>query len=221
MLVQASKMEAVQRYKLRKKVMAAVIAVIVLSSTACSSSLVMQTYANIPTPSVTSWPVNAAVLCEQQTCSHVYSENTSSRPNWEVTTGPSHKKLLHQALSPLFLSTTLVDSLDDVSTKTDFVITPTLQDTQFSLPSETNLKHYEAWFKYSVSIMSIDGEVVTSFPVSGYGTAENTVFKNNQQGLQLAANMALRDLAAKLILGIKQHPKIKAKLVNNVNGHRK
>lgn len=178
----------------------------------CASSLVMQTDANIPRPSVKSWPLNVAVLCDTQTCSHVYNENTTDRPNWQVTTGPSQTQFLKQTLASLFLSTTLIDSLDDVTANYDLVITPTLQDMHFSLPSETQLKHYEAWLKYNVSVTTADGEVVATIPLSGYGKAEDDFFKNNQQGLQLATNLAFRDLGAKLILGIKQHPKIRARL---------
>lgn len=195
--------------------MGAYLIAVTLFLSACSSSFVLETNATLPTSSVMSWPLKVAVLCEPQTCSHVYIENTSARPNWEVTTGPSQTELLKQTLSSLFTSTVFVDSSNEVSPMFDFVIKPTLQDIQFSLPNENYLKQYETWLQYHISVKNTRDELIAEFSINGYGKAEDSFFKNKKEGFELATNLAFRDLGAKLILGINQHPKIREKLVAN------
>ena len=116
--------------------------------------------------------------------------------------------LWQNMLTAMFTSVQMFDSENAVKGQFDTLVTPMLNDMQFSLPSETGLGDYEVWMLYEVTIKTPSGELVAQLPLTGYGKAPSEFLTSKEQGLQAAANEAFRDIASKLIIELRAHPHV-------------
>ena len=172
----------------------------------CASSVVLQTTASIPQPLVQPFPFKTAVYYPEKTRNHSYREDSRDGRRWAITTGESQTALLDRVLKSLFTPVATVNDLESVSEDYDLVIVPTITDMQFALPQETQFDYYEAWVEYELLIKQPSGETIATFSFRGYGKSDKSFFDGDEVGLRNASNRAFRDLGAKLIVMLQQHP---------------
>ncbi|MCZ6803235.1 MAG: hypothetical protein O7D86_04690 [Proteobacteria bacterium] len=164
---------------------------------------------DVPVPLITQHPLDIAVFYEKELREHVYLENTEDRKNWSISTGASQLELFDQILSSLFKNINNITNLKTASTSSyDAIIIPKLMEMQFALPIETQSELYEVWVKYDVYIQHLNGDVIATLPLTGYGKMQTALFKNEKEGLKTAANLAFRDVGAKLVIQFQSSPEI-------------
>ncbi|MEM0910211.1 MAG: hypothetical protein AAGJ37_04510 [Pseudomonadota bacterium] len=166
----------------------------------CASSLVLETDIDVPQPLMQPLPLNTAIHYPESIREHIYIENTEDRSNWSITTGPSHIELFDQVLQSLFASTTFVDNVSEVGVDYDMLITPSIKDIQFALPSETGFSLYEVWIDYELAVEQPNGGQITTLNFTGYGSSPQSFFTRESKGLLTAANAAFRELGAQTIV---------------------
>lgn len=85
------------------------------------------------------------------------------------------------------------------------IFVPGVKEVQFSLPQQTRNGNYEVWVSYTVRLQQPDGKVIAEWPVKGYGKSPEdwNPLGARERGLQAAANVALRDAAAALIISLR------------------
>ena len=169
----------------------------------CSSSLKMVIDSEVPIPVVTKLPLTMGIHYDENFRTFIYSEDSEDRQEWVIDSGTSQVALFDQILPAMFENTTYVDGISAASSDlpVDAVLSPSIDDIQFSLPRETRLDIYEVWIKYKVSIFDNQGQHITDFPLTAYGKSSTEFMKSRDDGLSTAMELALRDAGAKMVLG--------------------
>jgi hypothetical protein len=183
------------------------VAVLVLV-TSCTRAFTVKTHVSLPSPLIVAQPAQVALILPDVTRNHHYKENTVYRPNWSILTGPSHVALWQKMFTSMFTSVQMFDSETAVNGQFDTLVTPRLNDMQFSLPSETGLGHYEVWMSYEITMKTSSGEPIVQFPLTGYGKVPSEFLTTHEEGLQAATNDAFRDIASKLLIELPSHPQV-------------
>ena len=91
------------------------------------------------------------------------------------------------------------------------VFVPRMLELQFSLPQQTRNGNYEVWVKYQIRLQGTDGKLIAEWPITAYGKSPEdwNPLGARERGLQAAANVALRDAAAALILSLRDVPEVR------------
>ena len=175
----------------------------------CNQSLQLKVDSEVPTPLVNKIPMAMGVYYADSFKNYAYHENSAERKNWDIESGSSQVALFDQVLPSMFKEVEHVNSLP-VGGDTDVqaVLVPTIQEMQFSLPQETHLDMYEVWIKYMIRMQDISGNVIAEWPLTAYGKSSTKLFKNREQGLNDAMQLALRDAGAKMAIGFPSWPRM-------------
>lgn len=178
----------------------------------CSNSLDLEVAASIPEPVVTQIPLQVGVYYDEDFRTRIYTENSADREDWRIDTRAARLSLFERVLPRMF------ESVEEISgpkappdSELDAVLHPKLKALQVALPEETHMNFYEAWINYDIRLLEPDGALIYSWDVIGYGKESDTGFFDSRgENLNAAIDTAMRDLGARLILGLPQRPQIRA-----------
>ena len=90
----------------------------------------------------------------------------------------------------------------------DAVFVPAIEEFQVGLPQKTRLNVYEIWVKYNMRLAQSNGDYIADWVMTAYGKSPEETFQSVDAGVNDAANVALRDLAASFTLGFSNIPEI-------------
>lgn len=189
--------------------------------TGCSNSLVAK--GSFPTPLVTAIDASASAFYSSELRSHHYQEQKKDRGKWDIATGAIQVEFF-QTLLPALFSQWHPDQIDpaisDSALQQTFgdkhiVIRPSLADFQYSLPRETRSKVYEVWLKYNMQIYKTDGELLADWLVTAYGKTPTAFLTSDEEAMNSAIQVALRDLGANLSLNLSKVAELKVWLESN------
>lgn len=191
--------EAVRYYPSLPGIMLLLVLALVLSG--CSSSVKLRTEAQVPQPLVSEIPLRVGVHFDEEFRNYLYEEDTEDRPDWRIDNSASRMAMFEHVLSSMFSQVQLVGEIDPSGkNNVDAVISPRVEEMQLALPGETYSDYYEAWIKYTIRLYTPEGELVTEWPVTGYGKSAKRFLGSRDEGLNSAIGMALRDIGAKMAL---------------------
>lgn len=183
--------------------------VLTLALGGCSNSINLRTEAEVPKPLIAEIPLRVGVHFDEEFRNYLYEEDTEDRPDWRIDNSASRIALFEQVLSSMFSRVQSVGNIEAAGNNIDAIISPKVEEMQLALPQETYSDYYEAWIKYSIRLYTPDGELVTEWPVTGYGKSAKGFLSSRDKGLHSAIGMALRDVGAKLALGFPQASPVK------------
>jgi hypothetical protein len=89
----------------------------------------------------------------------------------------------------------------------DGVIEPKLEKFEFDVPIGERDEFVEVWMQYQITVYEPDGATVLQWPVSGYGKSE--LLKDQEDAVQRAAIVAMREAGATISTKFSQQPQIK------------
>ena len=95
----------------------------------------------------------------------------------------------------------------------DGVLIPAIAELQYTIPTHTNVKIYEIWMRYQFRLVNIsaihqqeDGalsfnpdERLASWPITAYGKTPTAFLQTDEEAVNLAAVVALRDAGAHFV----------------------
>ena len=177
---------------------AVMISLVALAAAGCMNSLDMKVASKVPAPLVQKLPLTVGVYYGKHFRNYAYKENSKERPDWDVKTGASQVAMFNTILTSMFRKVVQVSNTHDPNV--DGIIAPRIDDMQFALPTETRSELYEAWVKYDIQLYSPAGELLTRWPLTGYGKSVDKLLKTKKKALSAAITLALRDAGAKLAL---------------------
>ncbi len=178
-------------------------AVLLLTVSACSRSLIFDVETEIPLPLTEQIPATLGIYYPEDFRTYSYQENSDDRPNWAIGIGASQTALFDWLLSHMFKTTVQIQEFDQPDSGIDGIISPELVKFQFAMPDETKIDVYEAWVKYQMKLFDRNGALLADWPITGYGKTAAEFHSNDEEGLNFAINLALRDVGAKLVLGFR------------------
>ncbi len=176
----------------------------------CTNNL--QVKGDLPSPLISPIPQSMGVLYDDQFRNYVYTEKSEDRGKWVIDNGNAQIQLFQQVLPKLFHSVQEISALPtaDSPAATDLVIHPKVTDFQYSVPRETKFKVFEVWIKYNLTVYDANGVLIADWIATAYGKTPTAFMQSNEEAMNAAVIVALRDLGANLSIGALRVPEIKA-----------
>ena len=183
---------------------------IVALLSACASNV--QVTGDIPKPLVDKKNITVAVVNNPRFQTFQYEEKSKDRLQWTIGTGGAQQKLLATLLDAMFSKTSYIDDLPTEGKKidADIILLPKVVDFQYAVPKETKVNIFEVWIKYSIQVYSNQGALIADWIMPAYGKTPTAFLKSEDDALNQAVMMALRDAGASFVSGFDRVPEIKA-----------
>lgn len=185
-------------------------AVLILLS-ACSATTI-NISGTFPAPLVRKLPLTVGVYYDEAFLNHSFIEinDNTGDDQYIINSGASQVALFNTMLPAVFEEVVLLDSMDDAAdyTNLDAVFIPAIEEFQVGLPQKTRLNVYEIWVKYNMRLAGANGDYIADWVMTAYGKSPEETFQSVDAGVNDAANVALRDLAASFTLGFSRIPEV-------------
>ena len=180
--------------------------------TACSAATI-NIVGTFPAPLVQKLPLTVGVYYDDAFTNHSFIEinDNTGDDQYIINSGPSQLELFNTMLPAVFEEVVRLDNLDSDNNlgRLDAVFVPAIEEFQVGLPQKTRLNVYEIWVKYNMRLARSNGDYIADWVMTAYGKSPEETFQSVDAGVNDAANVALRDLAASFTLGFRNVPEIK------------
>jgi hypothetical protein len=119
--------------------------------------------------------------------------------SWVINTGEAQVQIWDTLLAGMFGK---VAHLKDrpgpgqANPDIDGVLIPHVEELQYAIPAQTNIKVYEIWMRYRFELVATDGTPIAEWTMASYGKTPTASLQSDQDAVNLAAVMALRDAGA-------------------------
>ena len=185
---------------------------------ACTASTITIS-GSFPSPLVRKLPLTVGVYYpdELKNYSFIEFDDNTGKDQYIIQSGTSQVEVFNTLLPALFQNVVMLDSLDNVQSNTslDAVFVPAIEEFQLGLPAKTRLNVYEIWVKYNMRLSNANGEYIADWVMTAYGKAPEETFQSVDSGVQDAATVAMRDLAASFTIGFSGIPEVNEWLKDN------
>jgi hypothetical protein len=190
-----------------------------------------------PTPLLDPLPITLGVIYPQAFAEHEFFDEAKGRTetDWLVKTGEAQVTFWDKVFTGMFDEVVHIRDWETVlahGADIDGVIIPAISDLQYTIPTHTNVKIYEIWMRYEFRLVDIsaihqqdDGaltvnpdERLAAWPVTAYGKTPTAFLQTDEEAVNLAAVVALRDAGAHFITTFGATPDIAVWLDNIANG---
>ncbi|WP_195891482.1 hypothetical protein [Luminiphilus syltensis] len=190
--------------------MATLCALLVLAG--CGAKQV-QVKGNFPKPVVEPLPITVGVYYSDEFAAHEFFDEAKGRneSQWLVKTGEAQVAFWDKLFAGAFRKTIRIYDLDQLKKRRkelDAVIVPSIQDLQYTIPLHTNIKIYEIWMRYGFQFISIEDKEISRFALTAYGKTPTAFLQSDEQAVNLAAVVALRDAGANFITSFERIPEV-------------
>lgn len=173
----------------------------------CASQVVVE--ADFPTPLVEPLPVRMGLVFPPELYNFIHSEAIPQQSTWTIDLGDANVAMLEPLFETMFSETR---DLSDVTLEPsrvsglDGVLRTALEKFEFDVPIGERDEFVEVWMQYRLSLYEPDGDLVTEWPVSGYGKAE--LDGKREQAVQRAAIVAMREVGATISTKFAEQPDV-------------
>lgn len=183
---------------------------LLLGLAACAGKVEVQ--GDVPTPLADKRPLHVGVVANPKFQNFQYEEQSKDRLKWTIGTGGAQAKLLDKLLNAMFASVTVLTDLPEAgqSAPVDLIILPRVADFQYAMPRETKVNIFEVWIKYSIQVYDNNGAMLADWLMPAYGKTPTAFLKSEDDALNQAVMMALRDAGAGFVTGFDRVPEIRA-----------
>jgi hypothetical protein len=178
---------------------------------ACSAQRIVLD-GNYPTPLTSKLPLTIGVYYTDNVKEFTYTElnENNGKEQYIIESGNSQVEMFNTLLPAMFTDVVVLDNLDDIPARypqLDAVFVPVIDDFQLGLPAKTRLASYEIWIKYNMRLSDVNGNQIADWVMTAYGKAPGD--NSDNRGINDAANLALRDLAATFSLEVRDVPDVR------------
>lgn len=177
--------------------------------TSCATNVTV--IGKFPTPIVEQFPYRLGLYYPPQFNQYIYQETNKERGELSIDIGSAQVELFNTLLNPLFQHVETVQQAQAPKTDIplDLVLTITVDDFQYTVPKETKVDMYEVWIKYNIQVLDPQGALIADFLLSAYGKTPSEMLKGENESLNQAMIVALRDAGAAFIIQFDKVPEIK------------
>ena len=165
-----------------------------------SKSILLQ--GHFPTPLIDKFRVPIGVYYSPNFSTFKHEEDIPQAGKVSVQAGGINTALFDKLLPGLFANVQRLSS-PVATAQVRGVLIPEIAEMQFSLPQQTHNGLYEVWLRYDIKLQDSTGKVVAQWPLTGYGKSPDGWFVQRTGGLNDAADVALRDIAASFTLSLR------------------
>ena len=197
-----------------------------LLAAGCSTKQV-EVEGNFPKPLLDPLPITLGVIYPSAFAEHEFFDEAKGRAesDWLVKTGEAQVEFWDILFTGLFDEVVHIRDWETVQTRSadiDGVLIPTIADLQYTIPTHTNVKIYEIWMRYQFRLVDItaihqqeDGslsfnpdERLAAWPITAYGKTPTAFLQTDEEAVNLAAVVALRDAGAHFVTTFGAAPEV-------------
>lgn len=154
-----------------------------------------------PAPLIEPLPITLGVWFGDDFATHEFFDESTSRneSSWIVTTGAAQLQMWDTLLAGMFVNVVQLKAQpmqDQPIPNVDAVLIPHIEELQYAIPKHTQIKVYEIWMRYRFELVSADGNPIAAWGMTSYGKTPTAFLQSDQDAVNLAAVMALRDAGA-------------------------
>ncbi len=173
---------------------------------------------SFPKPLLDPLPVTLGVIYSSAFAEHEFFDEAKGRAesDWLVKTGEAQVEFWDILFSGMFEDVVHIrdwETVQSLGAEIDGVIIPAIAELQYTIPTHTNVKVYEIWMRYQFRLVDIsalhqrdDGalsfnseERLATWPITAYGKTPTAFMQTDEEAVNLAAVVALRDAGAHFI----------------------
>ena len=189
-----------------------------------------------PAPLLEPLPITMGVIYPSAFAQHEFFDEAKGRAesDWLVKTGEAQVEFWDILLTGLFDEVVHIRDWETVQARRsdiDGVLIPAIGELQYTIPTHTNVKVYEIWMRYEFRLVDIgavhqqeDGalsfkpeERIAQWPITAYGKTPTAFLQSDEDAVNLAAVVALRDAGAHFITTFGRTPDVAAWLNDIAN----
>lgn len=185
---------------LRQAVPAIALALLLALLAACGPTKVVVD-GNFPPPLIEPLPLRLGVWYGEDFANHEFFDEAKGRneSSWVVQTGAAQVKMWDTLLAGMFRE--LIHMKGEpgpgqMNQVVDAVLIPHVEELQYTIPTQTNVKVYEIWMRYRFELVTVSGESIAEWTMTAYGKTPTAFLQSDQAAVNLAAVVALRDAGA-------------------------
>jgi len=173
---------------------------------------------NFPAPLLDPLPITLGVIYPSAFTEHEFFDEARGRAesDWLVKTGEAQVEFWDILFGGMFDEIVHIRDLATVQSRgpdIDGVLIPAIADLQYAIPTHTNVKIYEIWMRYEFRLVDVaaiyqqeDGslsfnpdERLAAWPITAYGKTPTAFLQTDEEAVNLAAVVALRDAGAHFV----------------------
>ncbi|HEY5678905.1 MAG TPA: hypothetical protein VIS55_02445 [Pseudomonadales bacterium] len=175
---------------------------------------------NFPVPVLDKLPLNMGIYLSDDLLNYVHAERLENAGSWQISLGDAQPAMFNNLLSGMFQGVETILDPSAPSAGVNGVLVPSIQEVQFSIPSQTRSDYYEVWIRYQFQLYDGEGQLLADWPLTAYGKADedNYGLSTDQPALQAAALAACRDAMAFFTVQFRDVPSVKAWLDRQLGG---
>ena len=188
----------------RRQLQTIIVLVSILSG--CSTSIWVE--ADFPQPLVEQLPVSMGLILDDDLLDYVHYEELPRQAAYTIQIGEANELMLVQLFESMFTDLTEYNEFPLIqpdSVEIDGVLWPELERFEFDVPIGQRDQFVEVWIQYLVKLYETDGQLVTEWPVSGYGKAEMI---DREVALNRAIVVAMREVGATISTKFTDQPEL-------------
>lgn len=173
----------------------------------CSSSVIVES--EFPVPLVEPLPVTMGVIFDDELYNFIHTEDIPDQSTWTIALGDANIAMLEPLFDTMFAAVEIVQEVPPESpsaTRLDGVLQPVLEKFEFDVPVGERDEFVEVWMQYKLTLYEPEGEVVTEWPVSGYGKSE--LGRDREDAVRRAAIVAMREVGATISTKFAEQPQV-------------
>jgi hypothetical protein len=164
-----------------------------------------------PAPLVERLPLTLGVWYGEDFSKHEFFEEAKTRrdSSWIVNTGAAQVQMWDTLLAGMFTKVVHLEHAPQQGQPipgVDGVLIPHVEELQYAIPTHTQVKVFEVWMRYRFELWSNQGAPIAEWPMSSYGKTPTAFLQSNQEAVNLAAVMALRDAGANFAMHFTRVP---------------
>ena len=166
-----------------------------------------------PQPLMSKLPLTLGVWYDEDFREHEFFDEATGRAesDWLVRTGAAQVALWDTLLNGMFERVVYMDARpapDQMNPAVDAVLIPEVDELQYAIPAQTNIKVYEIWMRYAFELVTAQGEPIADWTMTAYGKTPTAFLQSDEKAVNLAAVVALRDAGAHFATSFTQVPDV-------------
>jgi hypothetical protein len=168
---------------------------------------------SFPPPLIEPLPLTLGVWYGEDFAKHEFFDETKSRTesSWIVETGAAQVQMWDKLLAGMFTNVVHLPSQPvpgQAIANVDAVLIPHVEELQYAIPTQTNIKVYEIWMRYRFELLSPAGAPIAQWGMTSYGKTPTAFLQTDQEAVNFAAVMALRDAGANFATNFDRVPAV-------------
>lgn len=166
--------------------------------------------ASFPVPLVEKVPLPVGVHLDESLSDYTHVESVAGHGDWEIELGSAQRSMFDNLLSGMFIGHRFVERPDTHNPDVAGVLVPSIEELQFTLPSQTRTEYHEVWIRYHFRMLDNRGNVLGDWPLTAYGKSHQQNHAGSSASLRAAALDACRDAMADFVMRFRSFPGVDA-----------